>query len=236
MSLSEPSPDALPPSVPLPTWRLVLALVLGVCPWIAAGTGLYHFGSAPLAFVFYHLLCAGGGVLLRSPGLPAPQRLYPFRRRHLGLIVLGANAMTLLLYTLVGAALLDKPHVLSLLAARGLPPKAYLFLFPYFALVNPLAEEFFWRGGVYATLRHLFKSWNGAAIISSILFGAWHWLVIRLFVTPPIALGATLLIMSIGWALALVYERTRRIGYAVALHALAGDAPLLLLLLLVGRG
>jgi membrane protease YdiL (CAAX protease family) len=125
---------------------------------------------------------------------------------------------------------------LSLLSARGLPQQAYPLLFPYFALVNPLAEEYFWRGGVYATLRHLFQSWVWPALVSSVLFGAWHWLVIRLFVTPPIALCATFVIMGIGFALCVVYERTRRLGYAVALHAFAGDAPLLLLLLLVGRG
>jgi len=125
---------------------------------------------------------------------------------------------------------------LTLLAARGLPPATYIYLFPYFAIVNPLAEEFFWRGGIYATLRHLFGSWVTAAAVSSVFFGAWHWLVIRLFVAPVTALAATFVIMGIGFALAAVYEHTRRLAYAVILHALAGDAPLLLLLLLLGRG
>ena len=203
--------------------------------WPAAAAGLYWKQSAPLAFVFYHLVCVCGGLLLRSPGLPAPLRLYPVKRRVLLVIVLAANAVTFLMYAGVGAALLDRPLILGLLEKRGLPPSAYPFLFPYFALVNPLAEEFFWRGGVYATLRHLWKNWTIPAVIASVFFGAWHWLVIRLFVAPVIALGATLLIMGIGFLLTLTYERTRRLAYPVALHALAGDAPLLLLLLLVGR-
>ncbi len=235
MSLIEPSPEASPPSRPLPKWRFALALLLGLLVWLAAGAGLYIFKSAPLAFVFYHLVCGAGGWLLRSPGLPAPVRLYPFRRRALLSIVVGSNAVTLALFLWVGATLLDRPHVLGLLSQRGLPPSVYPFLFPYFALVNPLAEEYFWRGGVYATLRHLWKGWTTPALVASVLFGAWHWLVIRLFVAPLVAVGATLLIMGIGFLLTLVYERTRRLAYPVALHALAGDAPLLLLLLLVGR-
>ena len=236
MSLTEPSPDASPPSRPLPSWRFVLAIGFGLLVWPAAGGGLYLGKSAPLAFVFYHLVCLAGGLLLRSPGLPAPIRLYPFKRRILLAIVLAANAVTFALYAWIGAILLDRPHVLGLLEKQGLPPSAYPYLFPYFALVNPIAEEFFWRGGVYATLRHLWKGWTIPALVASVLFGAWHWLVIRLFVSPIVALGATVLIMGIGFLLTLVYERTRRLAYPVALHALAGDAPLLLLLLLVGRG
>jgi membrane protease YdiL (CAAX protease family) len=125
--------------------------------------------------------------------------------------------------------------VLGLLSARGLAPSTYVWLFPYFAFVNPLAEEFFWRGGVYATFRRLFASPVAAALVASAFFGAWHWLVFRLFVAPPVALAATLLVVLVGLALTLVYERTRRLAYPVILHALAGDAPLLLLLFLLGR-
>jgi membrane protease YdiL (CAAX protease family) len=235
MSLTESSPDASPPKRPLPLWRYGLALLLGVAVWPAAWAGLYANKSAALAFVFYHAVCVAGGLLLRSPGLPAPIRLYPFSRGALLGTVAAANVFTLAAYLLVGAALLDRRNALNLLSASGLPPSNYAFLFPYFAIVNPVVEEFFWRGGVYATLRHLFRHWWGAALVSSVLFGAWHWLVIRLFVAPPIALAATVLIMGIGFALAAVYERTRRMAYPVILHALAGDAPLLLLLLLVSR-
>ena len=236
MSLTEPSSSATAPRRPLPMWRYALALVLGIAVWPAAWAGLYRNHSALLAFVFYHLVCAGGGFLLRSPGLPAPLRLYPISRRALLTTVAAANVVTLISYLLVGAVLLDRKSALDILATRGLPPSTYFFLFPYFAIVNPLAEEFFWRGGVYATLRHLFhNAWWAAALVSSVLFGAWHWLVIRLFVAPPVALAATLAIMGIGFGLAAVYERTRRIAYSVILHALAGDAPLLLLLLLISR-
>jgi membrane protease YdiL (CAAX protease family) len=221
--------------VNVPRWRGALAIFLGILPWPAAGLGLYQFHSAPLAFVGYHILCFLGGLLLRSPALPPTAKSWRFRRRHLLGTILAANTFTLIAYLAVGAVILDKPTVLSLMGKRGLPPTTYFWLFPYFALVNPLAEEYFWRGGIYATLRPLFKSYLPAAIISSLLFGAWHWLVIRLFVELWVSIAATLLIAGIGFLLALTYDKTRRMSYPVILHALAGDAPLLLLLLLIGR-
>lgn len=216
-------------------WRFALALLLAILPWPAAWFGMYRQGSAPLAFLLYHGLCFGGGWLLRSPGLPERERIHGLRREHLLGTVLAANGFAFLLYTLVGVALLDRPRVLGLLDARGLAPAAYLWLFPYFACVNPLAEEFFWRGGVYGTLRRFWARPAIPACIAAAFFGAWHWLMFRLFVAPLVALVATGGVMLIGLALTVVYERTRRLSYAVILHALAGDAPLLLLLFLIHR-
>ncbi len=215
--------------------RAALALVLAVLPWPAAWFGIYEHRSAPLAFLLYHGLCFAGGRLLRG-GLPPSERIRRLRREHLLGTVLAANGFAFLLYALAGAALLDRPHVLGLLAGRGLAPSTYLWLFPYFAFVNPLAEEFFWRGGVYATLRHLPLPPAVPALTAATLFASWHWLVFRLFVAPAAALAATATVLLVGLALTAVYEQTHRLAYAVILHALAGDAPLLLLLILLHRG
>ena len=234
---SKPSSEAaVKLTVRLPPWRAAGAFVFCVLPWLAAWLGLYRLESAPLAFLLYHTVCFAGGLLLRSPGLPDPERLYTPRRRHLLMVVIAANVLALLFYHLVGVALLDKPHILGFLSERGLTPATYVVLFPYFAFVNPLAEEFFWRGGIYATFRRLFASPLLAALLGAVFFGGWHWLVFRLFVPSALALGATLLVIIVGLILTLLYERTRRLSYAVAVHALAGDTPLLLLLLLLGQG
>ena len=231
------SPSSLlPPPSSLPLWRIALAVWLCVLPWPAAWAGLYHLDSAPFAFLFYHGVCILGGFLLRSPGLPERDDIYQPRRRHLLGVVLGANAIALVAYTVAGALLLDGPRILGLLSERGLAPGAYLWLFPYFVIVNPWVEEFFWRGGVYATLRRVFASPLVAALVSSACFGAWHWLVLRLFLAPAVALLGTLTITLVGIGLTFLYERTRRLLYPVALHALAGDAPILLCLFLLGRG
>jgi membrane protease YdiL (CAAX protease family) len=234
MSSIPPPSRPFSESTPAP-WRPALALLLAVLSWPAAWLGMYRCRSAPLAFLLYHSLCFAGGWLLRSSGLPPTERIRRLRREHLLGTVLAANTFAFLLYTLVGAALLDRPRVLGLLDARGLAPSTYLWLFPYFALVNPLAEEFFWRGGVYATLRRLSLSPVAPALISAALFASWHWLIFRLFVAPAWALAGTATVLLVGLALTAVYEQTRRLAYAVILHALAGDAPLLLLLMLLHR-
>jgi len=231
------APETDPPvhTLAVPKWRYGLALALAALPSVAVWLGLYHFRSAPLAFALYHGYCLVGGLLLRSAETPATERRFPVNWWQLPLIALFANGWTILLYHYVGAALLDTKHVMVQLAAYGLPPSSYRYLFPYFALVNPVVEEFFWRSGVYLMMRHHFAHWRHAAALSSIFFGAWHWLVIRRFLEPPIALLATLAIMLAGYALADVYERTRSLAWPIALHAIAADVPILLLLVLMGN-
>jgi membrane protease YdiL (CAAX protease family) len=214
---------------------LLPVLALCLLPWGVVWLGLYRFGSAPLAFLLYHIACGVGGWLLGSPALPRTERVSPLRRRILLGVILSANVATVLLYLTAGSLLLDKPAVLSQMKTSGLPSSTYFWLFPYFALVNPLAEEYFWRGGIYARLRPSFPHWTQAALITSAFFGAWHWLVVRLFVSPALALPATLAIAGVGFLLTYLYEDHRRLIYPIALHALAADVPLLVLLYLVGR-
>lgn len=231
----ETPPEGTAPGSTPGVHRLLPVLLLCLSPWVAVWFGLYQFGSAQLAFLFYHCTCILGGFLLGSPALPKTERVSALRRRILVAVVVMANVATVILYLTVGGHLLDQPTVLQQMKSRGLPPTAYFWLFPYFAIVNPLVEEYFWRGGIYARLRPLFPSWIHAALISSAFFGAWHWLVIRLFVTPLVALPATVAIMVVGFLLAYLYEEHRRLIYPIALHALAGDIPLLVVLYLVGR-
>jgi membrane protease YdiL (CAAX protease family) len=221
---------------PLPLWRVGLVLLLALVPWLAVYIGLYEQGSALRAFLYYHAVCVVGGLILRSPGLSAAGM--PFRRYLWPLIgiAVGINTLAAVLFSLVGAVLLDRAQILDLMSARGLPPARYIFLFPYFSIVNPVVEEYFWRGGVYATLRQRFGTWQTPALISALFFGAWHWLVVRLFVSPVLALLTTLAIAGVGFVLTLVYERTRHLALPIALHALAGDAPLLVILALLTRG
>jgi membrane protease YdiL (CAAX protease family) len=232
----DPTVQQPPGPPPLPLWRAGLVLLLALCPWLAVYVGLYEQGSALRAFLYYHAICVLGGLILKSPGLSAVG--IPFKNyiRHLIGVAFVVNLLAAVLFTLIGAALLDRTQILDLMSKRGLPPATYLYLFPYFCIVNPLVEEYFWRGGVYATIRQRFGEWQTGAIIASFFFGAWHWLVVRLFVPPWLAITTTLAIAGVGFVLTLVYERTRSLALPIALHAVAGDAPLLVILALLSRG
>ena len=150
----EPKPSTNGDGPPTTDHRpLLTALLFCLLPWLAVWLGLYYFKSAWVAFLCYHALCILGWLVLRSPGLPKVERVSPLRRRILALIIVLANIATATLYILIGGALLDKPHVLEQMKNSGLTPSSYFYLFPYFTLVNPIAEELFWRGGVYVALR-----------------------------------------------------------------------------------
>jgi membrane protease YdiL (CAAX protease family) len=115
------------------------------------------------------------------------------------------------------------------LAALGAPPTttAELLLTAYFAIVNPLAEELFWRATVYERLRELdWPHWQSATV-SSALFASWHVLPIALLVGKLIAIPAAAGVFLAGLAFATVHDRSRNCWVTISCHALAADVPLL---------
>lgn len=223
---SEDNRRTLGPAVAL--W----AIGLGLAAWPAVYLGAYVCRSAIAAFAFYHILCLAGGALHRMVyGFREPGPLG--RRGWLGLAVAGL-AVCAATYSALGSIglLIEPARVSHALASLGLPnrPMAEIALFSYFALVNPTAEELFWRGGVYAQLRAAGWGIGNSAVVSALLFGSWHWLIIRLLFRPEIALAATVGVGVVGWCFALLYERLRSLPALIAIHALAADIPLLIVL------
>ena len=217
--------------------RLALAVGLGSTPWLLVGAGLYGLHSAAAAFVLYHALCLVGGFVLRRAAPPSVRRKFPLDGRYLALFVVLTgflvNAAALLLYPRIGGIFFDATLLRSALLDYGLPPKSYLYLFPYFALVNPTAEEFFWRGALYPLLRHRLGNSPRALLLTNALFASWHYLPARILLPPATALLGVGVVFVAGLFLTWVYENTHRLGWPVAVHALAADIPLLLLLWLM---
>ena len=110
------------------------------------GWALYREHSVLLAFVSYHAVCLIGGWVLREAAPRSTEKKFPIRWGALIAATIGANITTYLLYRYIGAVFFDKHLVLGKLGEWGLTPASYRFLFPYFAFVNPVVEEFFWRG------------------------------------------------------------------------------------------
>jgi membrane protease YdiL (CAAX protease family) len=101
-------------------------------------------------------------------------------------------------------------------------------LFGYFAVVNPIAEELFWRATIYGRFRADGRSPRTGAIISGSLFGVWHILPISLLLGLPLAVPIVLGIVALGVFLALFYERVRITRPLIVIHALCADVPVLL--------
>lgn len=95
----------------------------------------------------------------------------------------------------------------------------------------PVVEEVIFRGGVQSAALRLFGSPLPAIVVTSVLFtlvhlsvlpaGAWHAL-------------ATLFVLSL--ALGIAFERTKRLGTAIAMHAAFNALNIVLALSIAGRG
>ncbi len=173
-------------------------------------------------------------MVARAPLPHLPEPLISLRRRHwalLGAVCLIVNAVVYFSASYF-AALLAPHHLSNSLTALGvrntLASRAALFA--YFGLANPIFEELFWRQTIYARLRVGRWSPRWSAIMSGILFGAWHSLPIYLLLPRSIGIVAVIGVAVTGIFFALLYEKLRSLPAVVLLHALGADIPILVAL------
>lgn len=109
----------------------------------------------------------------------------------------------------IGAAVFGINTFLQMLlhpTASGGMRESFMSMFLFGVLFAPLIEECFFRGVVYNLLSRFKGGWF-SVVCSAVLFGAYHMDLYQ-------AIYTTLL----GLALALVYQRTHRLAYAIAIH------------------
>jgi len=224
-----------PESAPV-RWRAIAAAIgWALLPWPLVAVSLFVLHSAACACLAYGLLDAVGGARLRGrAGSRIARRTHLPWRLHatLGMVMCLLFAAT---YRIAGAWLLPQDFVLGRLAGLGIDPHGSVWFFAYYALANPWLEEWFWRGGVYASLRRAGVAVRPAAGVSAALFAAWHGLVVFRILPAPSAAATLLGIFLVGFVLAHVYERTRSLGDVALLHMLGADVPVLVVLVLLGR-
>lgn len=208
---------------------------LGLLPWPAAYAGAYLLHSAIGAFALYHALCLLAGLYhARAHGL---RRIRPVDIRvwlALGAAGLAActGAYAMIASPRYGARFTDASLIAHAIARLHLAtdPLALIVLSCYFAIVNPAVEELFWRGAVYVRFIDGGYRPKAAAVLSGLLFGSWHWLVIRLLFKPDATPLAIFVIAAGGYFFAQLYERSGSIALTAFAHALIGDAPALIAL------
>ncbi|MDR3707857.1 MAG: CPBP family intramembrane metalloprotease [Capsulimonadaceae bacterium] len=212
-------------------WTVALALM----PWPLVYLGAYFLHSAVAAFGFYHGLCVTVWVFRRRACRCYPNRPV-YARVWTGLLIAGlaVSIATAILLTVIGVPswLVDPVlirHAMAALHAVFRFP-ACIGLYLYFAVVNPVAEEIFWRGVVYVRLRNAGCSVQSASIVSAVLFGSWHCLTVLLFFPPAMVVPVVMGIMAVGYVFAALYERYRSLPALILIHALTGDIPALIAL------
>lgn len=225
--------------------RVVLALLLlwALLPVPLVWISFYQFHSFWIAILAY------GGIVCVFPTLLIHLQVLLNRQRRLNQqnprkrlackkrsLLLTAGLIVLTWLVLEGGWLWFKKSMLNwesfpeATASIGLTPGLpFWLLVIYFVALNPVVEEFFWRGVVYERLKSFVSPWH-ALLWSSLLFGAWHWVIIQYFFTPAWQIALTFLVCLGGVIFGLLYERSKSLLPAILVHGLGADLVIMLIL------
>jgi membrane protease YdiL (CAAX protease family) len=195
---------------------VLVSVGISALPWMR-GTARPAGLLPAVALVAAYCLYMGLAVLMawrRAGAGLRPWRLLGLRRLPLGSTVRPAlRTYALLLFLLTPAALYAAHHYLAVsnVFFRGAEsPGAYVLYFVLVCLLAPVAEEILFRGFIYAGLRRLFSP-GWAALVSALAFTGAH---------LPAPSVAALVVIALGFALALLYENTRSLLPCILVHAL----------------
>jgi len=193
---------------------LLLALwCAAVYLWVALG--LFAVKSAWLTMAVYHLALCGGGWLRLRPSRP-PR----FAFKHAAPAILMLSGGFILAWLVMGHLLpLLPPGVVPSvtthgLSGVGLSARTYPFIALYFGIVNPLAEEAFWRGRILPLLVDARSP--APNLLHALVFTGFHLLPLALMFAPP-ALPACIVFLG-GFTFGAVALRSRNLLIPWALH------------------
>jgi uncharacterized protein len=137
-------------------------------PYLAIGIGLLWFRSAWMAILSYH---AGMVLMVVLSRTRVPWRAV-FRTNNLliPLIITLIAACSGLLVYLLWPLLSITSDISRYLLKMGLTPETWPYFLAYFILVNPLIEEYYWRGYLGDNTRQI--------ILADFMFSGYHVIVL----------------------------------------------------------
>jgi membrane protease YdiL (CAAX protease family) len=205
---------------------------MALIAWGCAGIGLYRYGSGQVSFCLYQLFCIGACFALRKKIAPLSEPYLPsfaWPTAIAGSIIVCVSTWFVSPHM---GWLFEPSRIRTTLAAVGLGISAASLrkLVIGLVLLNPIVEEHFWRRNLFLGFRSAGWTLRRSAITSGALFGAMHWLVLRLLFSPLNAVLITLVIAIFGCFLAIIYNRCGALPLVIFIHAFAGDAAALLAL------
>lgn len=205
--------------------------VLCLLPCAAMWCGLYLLRNTNITLALYHGLCLLPGIVVGA-GLWRKDFKIPSKKQF-QLLVLGVitfNASTIFLYDHLGYLFLSNDKVMVLLTELGFRKGHLLALSLYFIIVNSTLEELFWRGTILNQLDRMHPNTkNFGIVVSSIMYAAFHYLILRLVVYPGWAEVGFVMLGVYGWLLALLYRKTESILMPILAHAFLTDLVAMLL-------
>jgi membrane protease YdiL (CAAX protease family) len=200
---------------------LLVSMLIGIA-FLAAGVDQVEDNHAFLlvATLAQDLIFVGVAYAMTTEGGPVTPGAFGFRR--FGRSAIWAMAVAFAAYwvlSLIYGAIVSPPCD-KLPDDLGIHESALLAVVAGVFVIGiaPLAEEFFFRGFLFQSLRQSWGVWI-AAPVSGLIFGAAHFDLSKLV---PLAI--------LGTALALVFHRTRSLWPCILLHALNNTIAFVVLL------
>ena len=160
-----------------------------VLPYLSVGIGLLWIHNALLALLGFHFAIVLSLLLVRSP---VPIKIL-FRSKNIRWVVLnillcGSSGVSLYFLWSYFGVVNDLPGQVESL---GLTSSTWPIFITYFVLVNPLIEEYFWRGYLGSPTRGLYPS--------DFLYAGFHGLVLMNKVQPGVILYSLVVLVLAGW-------------------------------------
>ncbi len=137
-------------------------------PYITVGVGLLFIQNVWVAIFSYHI-----GMLLilmiSKPGIPITQ-LFKTSNYRIPVMTATIGVMGGALLYLLWPWLSVPKDINTYARSIGLTEETWLLFLAYFALVNPLIEEYYWRGYLGSSSKHI--------EFNDLLFSGYHLIVI----------------------------------------------------------
>jgi hypothetical protein len=162
----------------------ILALLL---PYPAIGIGLYLFQNAWVAIGFYHLGILS--LLITDRKRPPLRNLLSGWKWTWAGVIPGAGLSGLLIYSLW--PLMQHFNMDVQLTAFGLARASWILFLPYYAFLNPLLEQVYWRGYLGHPARRV--------RIEDVAFGGYHFFTMICFVQWPWAMITFIILTGTAW-------------------------------------
>ena len=160
-----------------------------ILPYLAVAVGLFWVQHALLALLGFHFAILLSLVLARS-SLPFSILFKSNDPRWviLSILLCGSSGFVLYFLTLYFGVIGDlREHVESL----GLTSATWPVFMTYFVLVNPLIEEYFWRGYLGSPTKGFY--------LSDFLYSGFHGLILLGKLQPGLIVYILIILVAAGW-------------------------------------
>lgn len=160
-----------------------------ILPYLAVAIGVFWFQHAFLALVGFHIAIILS-VLLAKSSVPL-DILYKSKNIRwvvLNILLCGSSGLSLYFLWSYFGVIDDLPGQIE---AFGLTRATWPLFIAYFAVVNPLVEEYFWRGYLGSPTRHLYPS--------DFLYSGFHGLILLGKMQTGVVLYSLIVLVLAGW-------------------------------------